>query len=734
MLALAVLVSPWESGLLPAPVHGLVENAAAAAQLATVQPGQPNACPADWGAVDDTCRIDQPACPYSPFDSSRLMQRSSDFIEFCEETINPGDPDYAACTGPPVPPGDPPQTYPGFAVKVDPISGSCRMLQLRACEIASRIDSDWCRATIRRSWTCTHLPDAIPRNQFNTCYVPPASPVSSAGACGPGSPGFVIVDCADYVGNDLVEPPGSAVCGSYDTGAAPAMAVAANPYWCHFDQSHLKAVCHSATPPVPECVPSTAMCLKRASGTGGCDGIAQVMLCRGLQQKYAEQHAAASADNRLSVAEEQSLRTLAYTVREEGCEPCLILPFEPVPQHCPDDTHETARPFSPRTYRVQMIEQEHDIEIGHPDCTHLNTVRTDLGLTMISPNTGGDCAAVPSPCESPSPGNPVWTSTHFSGVAVVNAPIVVRLHDAPVTFSEYPSPFNLNRLISGDLRFRREYAEFPGTGLAPSGQLFRTFSRPPAYSTNSVSYLGNVSYECVVLDLPLFKLVMEELWPDRPADATAIAALFGSDALDWWIDLGTTPGAQKRITEARGLPWWPDLTSSADQQARVESMKTKYDCHNDQGEQAWCRWTPARSGYYRLKVAGGWQMTLGLARGWNGTASLNRVSRRIMALTPDEQQQILDSLAEIGCRPRQPDPSCAWLPAAVGLENDLSDIIWPGPDPEELYRTPSEQQKYPGLDLRVGYNDFGETGKYTETQEFGIQVHEVRVSTVIPSR
>ena len=40
---------------------------------------------------------------------------------------------------------------------------------------------------------------------------------------------------------------------------------------------------------------------------------------------------------------------------------------------------------------------------------------------------------------------------------------------------------------------------------------------------------------------------------------------------------------------------------------------------------------------------------------------------------------------------------------------------------------------YPGLDLRVRYTDLGETAKYTETQTFGIQVHEVRVRTVTPA-
>ncbi len=739
------VLAPVEFADLPDPLHDRLGTAEAAAQLTTVQPGRPNACPAGYTPDVDLCRIEQPACPYSPLDPTRLMQRSTEFIEFCEETVtqaaNPVE--YATCAAP----------LPGYTVMDD--GTSCRLLQLRSCEVGTRIDSEWCRATIRRSWTCTHLADAVPRNEFNSCYVPPTGIISPAAACGAGAPDLVVIDCADYVGIDFAEPPGSVACSLYDTGTAPAMTNSANPYWCQFEVSYLKAVCHSATPPLSECTTSTPLCLKRASGTGGCDGIAKVIFCRDLQQDYAELHTAALADNTLTFDEEQSLRSLAHTVRGEVCEPCQILPFEPVPQHCPDDTRIPATPYrySDRHPRIQAIEQEHDIEMNRSACSHLDTWRTDLGLTMINPNTGADCAAEPTRCETPSPGNPVWSSTHFSGAAVVNASVIVRLHDAPLNFREYPNALTINSLISGNITFRREYAEFPGSGLAPTDQLIRTFQRSTTNTISSVAILGNLSNECIVKDFPLFKLVVEELWPDygpeyvendpdcviplggaRPgSDAEAILRLFGPDSLEWWCELSEEE--RRGHTESRSLPWWPDLTTSADRDARIDLLKTKIQCHTDQNILPWCRWTPARSGYYRLKVAGGWQMGIGAGRGWISSGAMANLSNRVQNLTQQQQQQVHDSLALLGCGPRRPvDPSCLWAPAAVGLQNDLSDIIWPTGDPEELYRTPTEQQKYPGIDLRVHYSDYGETAKYTETQEFGVQVHEVRVSTVTPSR
>ena len=716
-LVLFGLLAPAESTL-SGPVEGGLGSNKAWAQSASVQPGLPDPCPAGYSPVYDLCRVEQPACPYSPLDPTRLMQRSTEFTEFCEETVtlaaNPVE--YAVCATP----------LQGYAVMDD--GTSCRVLQLRICEVGSRIDSEWCRSTVRRSWSCPQT-NAIPRNEFNSCYIVPGV-VSSTAVCATGAPDLLVIGCAQYAGNDFVEPPGSVLCGSYFTGTAPAMAVAANAYWCEFDQSYLEIACHGAVPPPGECGLPAAMCLKRGSGTGGCDGIAHTMLCRSLQFDYEEQHAAATADHTIDRAEEVSLRTLSAAVRDENCEPCLILPFEPIPSHCPDDIAETARPYIERVSTFQAIEQEHDIETNNPACYHLNTWQP---TTMVNPdNPSLDCAAVVSRCDSPSPGNPVWSSTHFSGLAVVNSSVIVRLHDAPVTFREYPSSLALSDLVNGNIRWRREYAEFPGSGLVSSGQTVRTFSRPPSdIVTGSPARLGNLSNECVAKELPLFKLIVEELWPDRPADMAAITTMFGSSALDWWTNLASIPDAQRRLTEARGLPWWPDLMTSDEQNERIASLQTKIKCHAGQNVEVWCRWAPTRSGYFRLKVGGGWQLTIGDVRGV--ASRLPALSRAVQNLTPPQQQQVRDTLTVLGCGPNvTPDPSCGWSPAAVGLQNDLSDIIPFTPD--GLYRSPTEGQMYPGLDLRVRYSDRGETTNYTETQSFGIQVHEVRVSTVTPSR
>lgn len=718
VLLILGLLGPLGTDLL-GPLQDHLGGTEAAAQPPNVQDGVGDPCPAGFTELVELCQFEQPACPTSPLDPTRRMLRSSEFTEFCEETVNvAADPaEYAVCAAP----------LEGYVVMDD--GTDCRVLQLRTCEIGTRINSELCRATIRRSWTCPS--GSIRRNEFNTCYIVPNT-VVTAPVCATGAPDLVIVDCADYVGNDFVEPPGSVACGFYFTGSAPAMTNAANPYWCQFQQSYLKIACHSTTPPPGECGPSTALCLKRGSGTGGCDSIAHTIFCRNEQFDYEQQHTAALADNVIDQAEQLLLRTLSALVRDEGCEPCIILPFEPIPPHCPGDTHETANFLYPRVFQYQAIEQEHDIENINRACRHLNTWDE---TTMVNPNDPSlDCAAIASRCNSPSSGNPVWSTTHVSGLAVVNSSVIVRLHDVPVTVREYPRVLTLDNLINGRILWRTTFAEFPGTGLVPSEQVVRTFTRPPPdITTASPAALANRTNECAASNAPMFKLIVEELWPDRPADAAAITAMFGASALDWWTNLSMTPGAQRRLTEASGLPWWPALSTPDERDERIASLKTKIDCNSAQSSEVWCRWTPARSGYYRLKVGGGWLMTVGEVRGVQNAADLATLSRNVQRLTPQQRQRVRDTLTVLGCGPyRTPDPSCAWSPSSVGLQNDLSDIIPLTPD--GLYRRPGEGQQFPGLDLRVRYQDRGVTTKYTETQTFGVEVHEVRVHTVSPAR
>ena len=547
-------------------------------------------------------------------------------------------------------------------------------------------------------------------------------------------PDLVVIECADYAGTDFVDPPGAVLCGSYDTGTSPSLGAAVNAYWCTFDTALLNTACHSAVPPVGLCRGSTAMCLKRGSSTGGCTGIARTIRCRGYQNDYQARHSAAIADTTISQTEQIGLNQHAGVVRAEGCEPCQTLPFEEIPRHCPDDTYQPAQPRFPQVFQFQATQQRGDIVFHDRACHHLNS--WDPDLTMVNPdNPALDCSTVPTRCGVLPAGNPVWSSTHFSGLAVTNSSVIVRLFDAPSTYRT-ESSFSVGSLSRGQITWRyREFPEFPGTGGVPTRETVRSFSRPQAgYITDSPLQMGNVSDECVPTVLPMYRLTAQELWPDRPADAAEILTLFGADALGWWNDLTLMPGAQQRRTEARGIIWWPNATP-AERAEREDALESKADCRSDQDIDVWCRWAPARPGYYRLFVGGGWMMDIGGARGWKPHSELQNLSNSVTALTPDQKTEVGKSLVALGCGPdRAPDPSCGLSPVAVGLQNDLSDILWPSSDPEDLYRLGGDSHRHLGLDLRVSYNDFGSTAKYTETPHFGVQVHEVRVRTVTPTR
>ena len=202
----------------------------------------------------------------------------------------------------------------------------CRLLQPAECPAGVHIAPDTCRAIERRPWTC---PVGRPKNEYLTCYELPSAVGTPHPACGDGAPTFVAQSCAAYVDNDFAEPPTSVDCATAFPTANPpdpATALSANSkagsssdYWCEFDTSNLKVVCHTVPKPAGECALSMAMCLKRASETGGCSAIAHTIRCRGLQQMYS------------------ATTATALQVRGEGCEPCVVLPFSPVPPNCPRD-------------------------------------------------------------------------------------------------------------------------------------------------------------------------------------------------------------------------------------------------------------------------------------------------------------------------------------------------------------------------------------------------------------
>ena len=734
VLALATLVAPLESGLLPDLLGHPSGQSQAQAQSPFVVDGTAAACDEGWTADRDLCRIEGPACPSSPYNdfrsddgsADRLMQPSTDFVEtsypeFCEERVRLADEPaaYSRCAGDP---GDP--TMPGFAVLLQG-SGSgaeCWALQLRTCEFGFQVSLDWCQAEVRRSWTCED--DAIPRNEFNTCYV--VQPIAPTGqVCALGAPELKLVSCEDYVGTDFTD---SVICTAYGTGFGWEMsAVASNPYWCSYNASFLSVACHDAT---PQCGASAAVCLKRASETGGCDGIAQAILCRNQQWDFRVQAEPVLIAPDPEASDLLAIARAADNLRRRGCEPCQALPFEPTPLHCPEDR--TAEPAYNTLRRNQI-----------------SSLHRDLLDQQGSP--------VEVPCANPPSGDATWLSTHASRFAVVNAPVMVQVRGVPLDFRPIPhGSFDvLGEAMDWGL-ITRSFAIVPGVSGTPSTNLMRTYGLlHPDDSYSDAASLANQSLQCVVEGLPALELIVEELWPDK--DYTAIRELFGPSSVAWWDGLSDVHGnpdhaQRRRQTQARGLTYWPDLTDPDDQEARDDSLETRVSCNAEQAQVPWCRWIPTRSGYYRLKVGGAWLVHAREDRAWSQAGALRALRRSVMGLDGSERARTLDTLAALGCgEGNTPSPDCAWQPSVLGLNDTLTDILPTGPndvltadvnnyrperDPNHLYWLGGDQHRFGGMDLRVGFREsreFALGGIYTETESFGVQVGEVQVSTVTPS-
>ena len=192
----------------------------------------------------------------------------------------------------------------------------CRLITHKMRGRAAQGPSNTCRAVQRQTWAC---PQGIPTNEFNRCCV--VQSISYVGqhlACRLGVPDFQSFDCDAYADDNFVHPPTSVACSSYPTGD-PSTSLQPNPnsglfssdYWCEFDTFNLKVVCHTVPKPASECAPATALCLKRASKTGGCHAIAHTISWRALQADFADPNVP------LTVAQMQ----------QAGCEPCVLFPF-----------------------------------------------------------------------------------------------------------------------------------------------------------------------------------------------------------------------------------------------------------------------------------------------------------------------------------------------------------------------------------------------------------------------
>lgn len=758
MLVLASLLAPVEWPRVP----GLACHGEAAAQTTGVVAGTPDPCPASpagWAIVQGSpqlCRIDAPACPFSPFDTAtpptQHMQLDPDYPEFCSE--------------PPVTATDPQALQDrcralnreAFVVLLDG-AGNCTVMQFRSCTVGARINSDNCQATMRRTWRCN---DGIPRNVFNSCYVAPQTQPNLSQVCAQGAPTFVVIDCETYVGTDVVAAPADQDCVTDYSMKNNA----ANGYWCAYDSSRLEPQCHLPTAPAGQCNRGLdALCLKRLSRTGSCRSAAETIECNGLREGYRRRAGSVSANPTL--AERRNLATEEENVRGAGCEPCAILPFSPVPEHCSgayteDPVYEAGFNNEPLTSQLVALEYRNHYEHTQRECVD------------IIPSQA--CLDLPPTCERPTPGNPEWSSTHFSGAAVVNSAVMVHLHNVPTDFrSSYrPQFFDI---LSDDLvsdrdwhdLIREAYAYYPVTSGTIATHLVRTHQRDPHRANRQASDVvrhGNMAHECIVKGLPAFRLFLRELWPDHGPDYVAdadghcvaptvqqpesdgetIRRLFGPYSLDWWCRL--TVDQRRSRTLARGLQFLPDLSGqarTAELNSRAEALAETVDCNMQRQTPVWCRWTPAQAGYYQTAVGGGWEMTSRETRFWKTRNQLAQLRSDVMALDAADRDRIRRLLGQIGCGQGRPvEVTCEWSPRVIGLNNALDDILptgdpaqgatWDTRDSDYVWRIDSDSHRFGGVDLRMGDGGGGrDSTSYTETDDFGILVHEVRVQTVKPS-
>ena len=698
LAALIATLTPVESPVPLGPLEGLAGSAPAEAQTSAVSPGMPDSCTTPWQPDPDDaslCVLSRPACPEHPLQPGSYLAPSTEFPDFCEATVlEPADPAaYADC-----------RALTGYVIKRFVQSGdrACRMVHPTQCaQKMNRTGTNTCKRVQRRKWSC---PSGTPTNRFNTCYQAPPNYVGAHPACGAGAPGFAISSCEDYVSRDFVRAPAPNQCSGFDTGdtrsALRNLVSSSNLYWCQFDSSYLDVGCYGTG---ATCTPSDAVCVKRASTTGGCNAIAKALRCRKLQADYLDG----------SVTAEDTYLA--------GCTPCVVLPFSPTPPDCPQDLR---------------VDPSRSTE-GRLEDTHQR--RSDVG-----PHGSATF------CADPPRGRLVWESSHHSELALVNSPVILRVVDVPATSRHVEYIYvDISSSRPYKAQFwprRRQYFEYPDS--APSDPIVRpwpTFDTSVTYGSvdkivggrqTSGGYIEN-SGTCLIRVRPDFRVRIEELWPDD--DATDIEALFGSDALNWWTALA--PPQRRAHTEARGLNFVGGMTAAqraAELARRAGDLTEVVRCNY--GTQVWCRWSPSRPGYYRLVAAGAWYMTkFARIRRWLSTAWLAWIDETLKDAAAAKDGDCPDTPG----RPYHSDADClsdnlvsmGVSPAEAGLKSDLSGLLAAGPSEEWLYTAAAGPNvTCPPRDLRVTCAGTSESSNYTETEPVGVLVHEMRVSTVTPDR
>ena len=591
----------------------------------------------------------------------------------------------------------------------------CRLIHPPFCVAGlHRVGSDTCRAVVRRTWRC---PDGyVPRNEFNTCYKEPEM-AGATPACGPGAPEFVAQDCRDYVGEDYERNPHTVDCAAIDVGKslknlAEKESGPANPYWCQFARSYLNVECHE-TPPGGSCTERPlAYCLKRASETGGCHAIAHTLNCRALQAAFKE-------------------GATAQEVRNEGCQPCILLPFEPPPSDsnaCPPDLTESpsAPPRANEKLYNALWRERRSLASWELGCA--SDIDTDQPLDPDS------VCLTSTTCSGSSLGVLTWTSGHHSGLAIVNSPVVLTVEDVPTAGPERIVPqLDFNFL---EPSLRQSFLEFDDVGdeygVALHTRVWPQLDPQMSYTQGFVRAFidDDLGGGCIYPNPIRFRIIVEELWPDIPKSRDRISELFGGDALAWWYRLDQS--LQQAYTEARDLAYWDDTQVFDNRIERENAIERALQARSrnieevicNVGDTIWCRWYPTRPGFYELRGASAsearyylgppqWKtrnLAFGLASYFN-----NRGNK-------DRTRDVLDA-AGLTANPER-----------AGIDASLTSHLPLDTDAEMLLTEAFGLGAVcPTIDVRIYCRASKTAGIYEETESIGIQVHEIRVATRAPN-
>ena len=725
-LVIAGILVPLEPAALPAPLENLAPDPAALAQEAPIVNGDAEDCPegSSESPSGAECIRETPAClsPAMPGDEVLRLSVGYDpdldlyeYPGFCEHrTFRLDDEDSYQCV-----------FRGGFIVWEEPVQRVieeetkddhvCRIMQPAACDVGIRVSSTTCRAVERRTWQCEG--GYKPTNAFNTCYKARDRPAGEHPACRGGAPDLVALRCDEYVGNDFVLSPGSPdwACASKfpTTGRATdklrdTTGGVSSKHWCEFDSSLLKVVCHDPNPPEEDCAPTPAVCIKRASETGGCKAIADTIRCRAHQSVYRT----VLAEYKMGEETKDRVQMEVSTVRSEGCEPCALLPFRSVPEDCPADLLEDLPSGSSPSLYDHIHRLELDFLIQASECA-----RNEDGnlLTLL---TRPECLGR-QPCADPPRGRLSWTSTHSSRLAIVNSPVILNVLDFP------PEEPLIRQVVYRSARIERpgqRYLPHPERPGGESDNLMHLYQNIPRGDAelDSVSGFGSKYGECAVRGAPLFKVRIEELWPDNPEHHAEILNLFGAHALAWW-DEGLSEEERKLRTAARGLAWWDEDLSDEDRELRGASLTQELVCK--QILPVWCRWSPTRSGYYKLTGAAAW-----IIEQWQGSPRFAILDPKARDLEdhledPDNRAALQELLDELRLDAED-----------VGLYDSLEKLLPRSHlSSDVIYASPEEQFACPVRDLRIDCGSSTDAGNYTETEPIGIMVHELRVVTRTPN-